>query len=52
MNVAQLVGELAPDVEVMLPEGLRDAQSKFARDRLLERLQGLCQAALFRFAYQ
>src|SRR5438445_7027815 len=57
MNVAQLLGELAlaPHVEVVvarLPEGLRGAQRQLARDRLLQRLQGLCEAALFRFAYQ
>ena len=51
MNVAQLLGELAlaRHVEVVvarLPEGLRGAQRQLARDRLLQRLQGLCQAAL------
>jgi len=57
MNVAELLGELAlaPHVEVVvarLPERLRGAQRQSARDRLLERLQRLCEPPLFRFAHQ
>ena len=57
MNVAQLFGEfaLAPHVKVVitrLPERLRGAQRQSARDRLLERLQRLCEPHLFRFAHQ
>jgi hypothetical protein len=57
MNVAQLPGKfaLAPDVEVVvacLPERLRGAQRQSPRYRLLQRLQGLCQLALFWFTCQ
>jgi hypothetical protein len=57
MNVAQLPGKfaLAPDVEVVvagLPERLRGAQRQSPRHGLLQRLQGLCQLALFWFTYQ
>jgi hypothetical protein len=57
MKVAKFLGELAlaPDVEVVITRLLgrfRSMQRQFARNRLLQRLQGLWQPSLFRFAYQ
>jgi hypothetical protein len=57
MNVTKFLGKFAraPHVEIVvarLPKRLRGPQRQSPRYLLLQRLQSLCQLALFWFAYQ